>query len=137
MSTVRLFWLIAALLVAGCAPHFYPCAEGGLSGDYALSYGGRTYAVSLRDGASGQFTDGFAAPWPLKWESVSEHNFVELDLETRAADVLSDLMGPPRRPPDVVVTERGVIALGLVCGKDGRAERLELNEDRGLEFVRK
>lgn len=135
MFIVRLFCLLPAFLIAGCAPASLPCTEGGLRGEYALSYEGRLYLVSLGDGASGQFADGSGAHWPLKWQFIPEHNFVELDLETRAADVLSGLMGL-QRPPGVILTERGVIALSPACSKDGRAERLELSEDRGLEFVR-
>jgi len=107
-----------------------------MAGDYALRNDGQTYAVSLRDDASGQFTDGSIAASPLKWEFVSEHNLLELSLETPAADILRGLMGLPR-PPGVIVTERTVIALSPACSRDGRAERLELSEDRGLEFVRK
>lgn len=93
------------------------------------------YTVDLVEGWRGRFTSPSATPSELKWIFVSKHNLVELDLPTRSVDVLRALMGVSR-PPDVIVTERGVVALRPICDSSGQAERLVAGKDRGLQFVR-
>lgn len=131
---VRPLCLFVALSVVACSPHPDPCAERGLIGDYTAMYEGSTYLVRLRSGGAGEFRVGFDSR-PLTWEFVSEHNLVELDLDRSAADRLREMMGVPR-PPDVVVTERGIVALHPICGRRGDGNRLVLSAEKDIEFIR-
>ena len=136
MTTQWTFGLIVILLLTACSPTSYVCTAGSLNGEYVLTASGHTYTIRLQDRASGTFQQETADPHSLHWAFVPPHDLVELNLETRTADVLSQMMGL-ERPKDAIVTERGVIALTPVCDAHGRATRLELSPDKGLEFTRK
>jgi hypothetical protein len=133
MSLRHLLPTLVVLVLIGCSR---TCNLSDIPGSYQLQAGSDHYVLRLAPADVGTLTRNGMQVEALGWELEPSNGQVFIHISRATFEVLAPLAGEPKIPANADQWKTGYLGLMPICGRPGKAKRLELGIDGQRYFSR-
>jgi hypothetical protein len=124
---------LVALVSVGCS---HTCNLSDIEGRYQLQAGSVNYVLRLTADGVGALTLNGMQVEALGWELEPSNGQVFVHISRDTFELLTRLAGKPKIPSTGAQWKSGYLGLMPICGRSGKAKRLELDMDGQRYFSR-